>query len=547
MMNILKFSNKYINKPKLAVYLLISLVSWSISMYLPLVNGTLIDLLTGRHLSLKSNSYGLYSIYAILLIISILSGFNILLTYFINVSYVKLSSKASFKMSYYILDHVKKLPIFFFYNQNAAYLNQRINTDTTAVSQFILNEIKNLIINILSLIISSIILMRINLNIASVLIILIPIYLALYFFFKKRLYKLSYKYKECENSYFGEINSQLENIKFVKLNSLYSILNKNLKDKFGMVFNAIVQLTRANNMFSNSGMLVTVLANVLILLIGVQQILSGKLSIGQFTIISTYFNTIIGGINYCLSFMENYQNALVSYNRIEELLNLQSEKNGIKTIKNIESISIENLFFKYPDGKSVVSNLNCKLKKGFIYRIAGENGTGKSSLINIITGLYNGVYDGNIKYNEINILDLNMYEVRKDSIGIVEQEPILLKDSIINNITYNLNNYDPKLLKTLVSKIKLDKFVSKLDDGLDTNISERSCNVSGGEKQKISIIRTLLKNPDVIILDEVNSALDSDSTYQLNLILKKEKENKIIILISHSNVFDDIVDFNINL
>jgi len=202
-MNILKFSNKYINKPKLAVYLLISLVSWSISMYLPLVNGTLIDLLTGRHLSLKSNSYGLYSIYAILLIISILSGFNILLTYFINVSYVKLSSKASFKMSYYILDHVKKLPIFFFYNQNAAYLNQRINTDTTAVSQFILNEIKNLIINILSLIISSIILMRINLNIASVLIILIPIYLALYFFFKKRLYKLSYKYKECENSYFG--------------------------------------------------------------------------------------------------------------------------------------------------------------------------------------------------------------------------------------------------------------------------------------------------------------------------------------------------------
>lgn len=546
-MNILKFSNKYINKPKLAVYLLISLVSWSISMYLPLVNGTLIDLLTGRHLSLKSNSYGLYSIYAILLIISILSGFNILLTYFINVSYVKLSSKASFKMSYYILDHVKKLPIFFFYNQNAAYLNQRINTDTTAVSQFILNEIKNLIINILSLIISSIILMRINLNIASVLIILIPIYLALYFFFKKRLYKLSYKYKECENSYFGEINSQLENIKFVKLNSLYSILNKNLKDKFGMVFNAIVQLTRANNMFSNSGMLVTVLANVLILLIGVQQILSGKLSIGQFTIISTYFNTIIGGINYCLSFMENYQNALVSYNRIEELLNLQSEKNGIKTIKNIESISIENLFFKYPDGKSVVSNLNCKLKKGFIYRIAGENGTGKSSLINIITGLYNGVYDGNIKYNEINILDLNMYEVRKDSIGIVEQEPILLKDSIINNITYNLNNYDPKLLKTLVSKIKLDKFVSKLDDGLDTNISERSCNVSGGEKQKISIIRTLLKNPDVIILDEVNSALDSDSTYQLNLILKKEKENKIIILISHSNVFDDIVDFNINL
>lgn len=125
-------------------------------------------------------------------------------------------------------------------------------------------------------------------------------------------------------------------------------------------------------------------------------------------------------------------------------------------------------------------------------------------------------------------------------IGVVEQEPTLLKDSIINNITYNLDKYDSNILESSVKKLKLDKFVSKLKDGLNTNISERSCNISGGEKQKISIIRTLLKNPDIIILDEANSALDSDSTAQLNSILEKEKENKIIILISHSDAFDNI-------
>lgn len=544
-MNILRFTNKYLNKPKLVIYLAVSLISWGIAMYLPLINGTLIDILTGRNL--KSNVYSLYSVYGILIIISILSGLKVALTYFLNVLYTKLASKTSFEISYHILDHIKKLPIFFFYNQSPAYLNQRINTDSSAVSQFALDEIKNLALNVLSLIISSIILIKINLKIASVLVILVPIYLALYFFFKKRLYKLNYKYKESQNSYFGEINSQLENIKFVKFNSLYSILNKNLKNKFSIVFNDIIRLTKANNLFSNSGMLITVLANIMILLIGVQQIISGKLTIGQFTIIGTYFNTIISGIDYCLSFLENYQNTLVSYNRIKELLDLENEINGNESINSIENISIENLSFKYLNGKNVVSNLNYELKKGFIYRIAGENGTGKSSLINIITGLYNGAYDGCIKYNGINILNFNMYKARGELIGVVEQEPTLLKDSIINNITYNLEKYDSNVLESLVKKLKLDKFVSKLKDGLNTNISEKSCNISGGEKQKISIIRTLLKNPDLIILDEANSALDSDSTVQLNSILKKEKENKIIILISHSDAFDNIVDFNIEL
>lgn len=538
-MNILKFSIQYFNKFKLSIYLAISLILWSISIYLPLINGDFIDVLTGKNLKL--------SVYGILIIISTLSILRILLTYILNILYVKLLSKTTFEISYNILDHIKKLPIFFFYNQNAAYLNQRVNTDSTAVSEFSINQIKNLIFNILSLAISSVILIKINLKISSVLIILIPIYLILYFFFKKKLYKANFKYKESQNLYFGEINSQLESIKFIKFNSLFSILNKNLKNKFSIVFSDTIELAKVNNMFSNSGMLVTVMANILILILGVQQIVNGELSIGQFTVIGTYFNTIISGIDYCLSFLETYQNVLVSYNRIEEILGLESEVNGINNIQSIENILIEDLSFKYPDGKNIVSNLNCELKKGFIYRLKGENGVGKSSIINIITGLYNGEYDGAVKYNGINILDFNMYKVRGNLIGVVEQEPTLLKDSILNNITYNLDDYNINVLENSVNKFKLDKFISRLKDGLNTNISERSCNISGGEKQKISIIRTLLKNPDVIILDEANSALDFDSTFQLNSILKKEKENKIIILVSHNTAFDEIVDFEIEL
>lgn len=537
-MDILKFLIKYLEKSKVIIYLVMIIVIWGISMYLPIVNGEFIDALV------EGNT--LNRIYSILIIISLLSILNVILTYISNVLKVKIASTTNFKISYHLLDHIKKLPISFFYNQNSAYLSQRINMDASSLSEFVLNKIINFVFNVFSLVLSAFILIDINTRISSILILLIPIYILLYFIFKKRLYNLNYKSKESQNLYFGSINSQLENTKFIKLNSLNYILNENLKNKFNIAYESIINITKASNMFSNSGVMITVTANILILLLAINQILNGELSIGQFTIISTYFNTVISSIEYCLSFLDSYQSSLVSYRRIQELFNIKEEINGNIRVKHINRILIENLSFKHYE-KQIIANLNAEFKKGFIYRVVGENGAGKSSLLNIVAGLYNGNYGGTIKYDENDILDLDMYSIRKDLIGVVEQEPHLLNDSIINNITYNLDNYDSNKLEYLLEQFNLNNFISKLENGLDTNILEKSCNISGGEKQKIGLIRTLLKNPDVIILDEANSALDIDSKINLSLMLEEEKENKIIILVSHSNTFDEIVDFNIKL
>lgn len=538
-MKILKFVNKYTNKKNFLSYLIIVLIVWGISMWLPLINGDLIDSLTTQNSKVHIKKF--------LLIISLLSVLQVILTYLSNILSVKLLNKTSFKVNFYVLDYVKKLPVFFFHDKNSAYLNQRIYVDSSATSEFYINDIKDLILNSLSLIISSIILIKINLKISLVLLALTPCYFILYFSFRKKLYKLNLNFKESQNIYFGESNSQIENIKFIKINSLFQIMNHNLKQKFNIVYNDLCKLTTANSLFNCGGMLFTVLANIVILILGVQQILNGYLTIGKFTVISTYFNTIISGVEYWLSFLEKYQKTLVSYNRIEELLNLSKESNGENIIKSIDTITVNNLSFKYVNKNTILSNINYEFRKGFIYKIEGKNGIGKSSLINIITGLYNGEYEGDILYNGINILDLDMYEIRKNLIGLVDQEPILLKESIINNMTYNLKKYDVKKLESLIKKLKLEKFISKLENGLFTTIAENSSNISGGEKQKISIIRTILKNPDLIILDEANSALDIESISILKSILEYEKSNKIIILISHSNLLDEIVDFEVTL
>lgn len=539
-MRILKFIREYLIEysQSLILFSIISLISWGIDMYLPLINGRFIDLLVEKNFS--------RSIVTIIILIAVLNISKIGMTYFINIIYSKLSANITFKITYKVLNHIKLLPINFFYNKNSAYLNQRINMDSSNIADFTVNNIRELLVNIISFILSIYILMTINLKITSILIILIPGYLLLYTLFRKKLYKSNFKYKEFNNRLFGDMNSQIDNIKFIKINSLTEILNDRLKLNFKELLRSYINLTRVSTLFSNCGMLINVLANIVILLIGINEIIKNSLTIGQFTIIGTYFGIILKSIEYFLSFSKVYQNVNVSYDRLSSLLELDIEIDGKETLEKITKIELINLDFSYNKENNLISKFNYTFTLGNIYKINGANGKGKSTLINILIGLYNN-YEGIIKYNGINILNINMYEIRKTLISMVEQEPMLLNDSILNNLTYNLKEYREKDIESIMNILNLNDVINNLEKGLYTEVTDKVYNFSGGEKQKISLTRALLKKPNLLILDEVNSALDADSILNLVNLLNKIKKDKIIIIISHTNSFDSIIDYNIEL
>lgn len=538
-MSIVRFVLKYSKLSVFLKYIFLCLSLWMISMYLPLVNGELIDILTKREMSEK--------LYLILFVLAFFSLVKVWFSYYSNVIYTKLYTRTSFDISYLVFNHIKKMPIDFFYNKNSGYINQRINSDSSVISEFVLLKITNLILNFISMILSGIILFFINYKIGIILIVLIPLYIALYFMFKKRLYNLNYSYKEMQSNYYGEINSQLENVRLAKINVLYDLFNKKTRDAFEILFESAVKLTKGSSLFSNIGMLITVIANIFILIIGSYQIINGYITIGQFTIIGTYFNTILVSVDSFLQFLDGYQNALVSYNRLKDILNCRKEINGSKFIDEVSEIKLENVCYTYNDNTRVIKNLSCTFEKGYIYKIVGSNGAGKSTLINIISGLYDTVESGRVRYNGIDLNEVDMYSVRKNLIGIVEQEPMLLKDTILNNMTYNSSEYNINYLASLIKKLGLESFIEKQDIGLNSNIENDACNISGGEKQKISLIRSLIKDPHVLILDEVNSALDVDAIHRLVKVMEEIKKNKIIIIIAHNSIFDSIVDEVIDL
>ena len=539
-MKIFKFVKEYIFKYKiqLFIFLIFSIISWIISIGLPYITGNYIDSLMNFQ-----NRQTIIDFTIKILLIGIIS---IISSFVVSYSHVKVQTKSAIELNFKALEHISKMPILYFKNLDSTYLNQRINSDSNTLISFVLSNFLDILIRASTLIIVFYISFKINRKLTMILIPLIPLYLAIYFIFKKPLFKSGYELKEKQNKFFSKMNEQLYNINLIKLNSTFEESQKQLRTSFSTMFESLLKYTRVSYIFSSSDSMTMIISQIIIFFFGGMEIINGNLTIGQFTIIISYFSMIMGCISYYLNLGKSYQDALVSYSRLEEILNEPKEINGDKRIDNIDTIVLKEVCFSYDDTDNIISNFNYTFKKGNIYGIIGQNGTGKSTFINLILGLFNNYYKGNIYYNSIELKKLDMYYIRKRIIGISEQEPALINDTIGKNVTYGIDIYNYDDIEEVLKSLNLD--INKFQDGLNTNIYEAANNISGGEKLKISLARTFLKNPDMIILDEPTSALDFNSIEKLKAILREIKKDKIIIIVTHNrdilDIADEIIDLN---
>ena len=272
-------------------------------------------------------------------------------------------------------------------------------------------------------------------------------------------------------------------------------------------------------------------------------IINNKISIGEFIILNSYSTMLLGNISYFVEFSNVYQNYIVSYNRLKELFNIPLDRmdNNKFDIQlnedNFERISLSNISLSY-DNKYILNNINMSFQKGYIYNIVGSNGCGKTTLLNLLLFVEEN-YSGEVFYNNINIRSANLALIRNELVSFVEQDPVILNDSLKSNIEVlcinNIHEYNAKLDKELF-------MIFNSLDNLEENKTLSKNVLSGGEQKKISIIRALSKDTPIIILDEPTNSLDMQSIILLKDYLKRIKSKKLIIMISHSEIFDDIVD-----
>ena len=216
---------------------------------------------------------------------------------------------------------------------------------------------------------------------------------------------------------------------------------------------------------------------------------------------------------------------------------------GKEIFHEIKEIELKDVRFAYP-GQKPLFCMNQKLERGKIYWVKGKNGIGKSSLMNLILGLFGNDYSGEIQINKSPLKQVDLSRFIQEKTAIVEQEPYLLSDSLRSNILCKSLGEEKEEIDRLFTLFGMDDFMKKQEKGLDTVYNSMNSAMSGGEKQKFAIIRMFLSSADVWFLDEPTSALDLMSTKHFYEELKRQKEKHIIIMISHEipQEYDEVIE-----
>ena len=285
------------------------------------------------------------------------------------------------------------------------------------------------------------------------------------------------------------------------------------------------------------------IAIIAIFWISSKMINAGTLEVGQLVAFIEYlFHAMFSIMLFSLVFVM-YPRAEVSANRISELLEeeplIKSPENGVKVTTNKGIIEFDNVTFTYPDGEEpVLKDISFTAKKGETIAFIGSTGSGKSTLINLIPRFYD-VTKGSIKINGIDVRDYDLSALRK-KIGFIPQKTLLFTGSIAHNIKFGKKNAKDEEVEHSAKIAQAYDFITKKPNKFNEKISEGGSNVSGGQKQRLSIARAIVRNPEIYIFDDSFSALDFKTDAILRRKLKDETKESIVLIVAQrvSSIID---------
>ena len=269
------------------------------------------------------------------------------------------------------------------------------------------------------------------------------------------------------------------------------------------------------------------------LLIGGFMALDGEINVAMYSVLLFITQRLLWPLTELGDTFDLYQRAMASFKRINALKNTTPEiKDGSVESNGIDkSINFQNVNFSYVENFPVLNDISLNIKKGSTTAIVGSTGSGKSTLIKLLLRLYD-VDSGHILFDDIDIKDLEIHTLRKN-IGLVSQDIFLFEGTVFENIAYGNLEASEKEIWEAAKLSESDEFINLLPNKKDTVVGERGQKLSGGQRQRISIARAILKNPEILILDEATSAVDNETEAAIQRSLDTLKEGRTVVAIAH--------------
>ena len=506
----------------------------------------ILNLMHSHFLNLNINlSDGVYKIFILLILIVIFFSKNIFLI-IINYASIKFYNLFQLRISNSLFKLYLKQDYSFFLDSKSDFLVRKLINDTMGVKTY-LNLFQNALIDILLVSAFSLVLVLVNYQIFLFCAFLFTIIFFLYFkIVKKRIVSWSYNYQHNLGSLQNLIISGATGIKDIAVYNLKDFFQNNYKKINNSTFLSFFKIDFINNIQRFWMEIVAISAMILPLIIflyigkDVNELIPifALFLIGLFKIIPT-FNRLV----QCYQILKfNKPSLEIIYQQFYELKNYKDKDKDFYFEKNLKFVDVA---YTYKNNNyEVFKNINLEIKKNKSVAIIGKNGSGKSTLLNLLTGIINPTIGNIFIDEEQNLSETNNNWLKK--ISYVQQNIFLLNDSIKNNITFENNNeFNYKNYSYVKKFIDLDEAFSNLSNGLHTIVGNDGLNLSGGQKQLISIARALYKNSDIIVFDEANSALDFYYKEILKKTIRKLKGTKTIIFVTHDlsfleNSFDEV-------
>lgn len=274
---------------------------------------------------------------------------------------------------------------------------------------------------------------------------------------------------------------------------------------------------------------------ITVMILAAMAVQRGELSVGDFVMANAYMIQITMPLGFLGTVYREIRQALVDMGEMFDLLGQPQEVTDVANAEDLNikggQIEFDNVTFGYDSERIILSKLSLKIKKGETVAIVGPSGSGKSTIGRLLFRFYD-VNNGSVKIDGQDIRDVTQASVH-NSIGIVPQDTVLFNDTIGYNIAYGRKNASNDDIVEAAKSAKIHDFIISLTDGYNTTVGERGLKLSGGEKQRVGIARTLLKNPPILVLDEATSALDTETERNIQESLKGLGSGRSVITIAH--------------
>ena len=269
------------------------------------------------------------------------------------------------------------------------------------------------------------------------------------------------------------------------------------------------------------------------LLIGGFLALDGEIKVATYSVLLFITQRLLWPLTELGDTFDLYQRAMASFNRIFSLKNETSDiGNGNIEFKKLEkNIELRDVSFSYVDNFNVLKNVNVTINAGQTTAIVGSTGSGKSTLIKLLLRLYE-INNGSISYDSNSLKEIELSSLR-EKIGLVSQDVFLFEGSVIENIAYGDLKASESEVWNAAQKSEADEFINNLPEKENTIVGERGQKLSGGQRQRISIARAILKNPEILILDEATSSVDNETEAAIQRSLDILKKDRTVIVIAH--------------